>query len=77
VMGLVKEGADFRVAEHQLVHAVIDRCAARLQRGYGGLDDLNGFVAKCFSRGGPSLVTLPDPNTKAPSSGHRVWSSWS
>jgi hypothetical protein len=50
-MGLVKKGADFRVAEHQLVLAVSDRCAARLQRGYSGLDNLNGFVAKCFRHG--------------------------
>ena len=52
MVGLVKKSADFRVTEHQLVHAVSDRRASSLQRGHRGLDDLDGFVAKRFSHRG-------------------------
>jgi hypothetical protein len=51
VVRLVEEVADLLVLEHALVHTLRDRQTVLLERGNGGLHEMDGGVAQCVRHG--------------------------
>jgi hypothetical protein len=58
MMRLIEEIADLFVPEHALVHALGDRQPVSLERGNGGLHEMDGGIAHCVRHGMDSSVTL-------------------